>query len=664
MTDISTANVDSDADNPTAARVQIKDAIDRANQAARAVKSVEFYGAKGDGSTDDLAAVLAAKAEHNRVHFPRKGTGTTVYYIGTFSAGALDGAIMSAEAGVVVSFAANFPYTLFKAVVFATDVRAYFRDISSYATFTATPTAARKDTSFLRPPARRKRTALNATSSYQVAPRELAAWPGSDVFNAASATTTTQTVSFASSGVTFRGAFVGLGAYETVSALFDSGTTPGAVGVIIRGTLGFSIVYSNGSGNYYVATKLTGAAVSGNSASLSWTPLGQGSYQSYAPDKSVWSVSKVAGNLAIIKLNGKALTLPYAPVVGDIFEVGFVCYTSSAFSISGLTIERRTDAVIGGQYLDELMIYGDSTAERFPGSWDQSMRQLLDGRYGIRLNTVINYAVAGESLDQQYTRMQANGYGNSYYVVVCAGTNNIQGLQSIASFKTTLTNVLNHISAAGRRAIVVAPWMWYTTTESGGTGQGSTNYAAGAPYRMWMERLAYEFGVPLVKLCDELPNPDPGYLSTQPLTALLRDNIHQDALAHQLYAEAIAQAIADDYLSLPDAVEELPAAALMLSGASASTDLRMVYDKTGQVSLVGTLSVSTVTAGTSVLTIPRYLMPAQTTNMTALAYGAGGALSPCYVYLDTSTGTLRLAGVSAGTTAIIFSGSTWRSAAV
>lgn len=624
------------------------------------------YGGVGNGSTDDLAAVLAAKAAGGGwVHFPRRNNAATVYYLGPITAGQLDGAAFSADDGVTISVATNVPYALFANVTYKSDVRVLFRDINSATTFPASAPMGKKSAPMLRPEAhRRSRTALTASSAFHVNARGLAAWPTSDTFNTLAPTTTTQTIQIPAGSLTFKGAFVDLGVYETVSAYFEDGITPGPVGVIIRGTAGFCVIYSNGTGNYFVATKLTGQAVSGNAASLAWNPLGQGSYNSFAAEASVWSMTRTASDRVIVKLNGKALTAPIAPQVGDVCEVGFVTYASSAFTVSGLTIERRTDAVIGAQMMDEIRVFGDSTAERFPGSWDQWIKPMLDGRYGIKIGAVTNYGVAGQTIEQQYAAMQTSGFGNAYYVVFCAGTNNAQGLQPIANYKAAVSQALGYIIGQGRRPLVVIPWMWYTRTQSvGGAGQMSSNYDKAAPYRMWLERIAFELGCVVVKTPEELPNPSPALMTSEPTAALLRDNIHQDALAHQLYAEVVVQALVDDYLGMPDAVEETPAAYLMMNGASAASDLRIAYGKDGFASIAGTIAVTTITNGTSLMRIPRYAMPIRLVNIPAMSVTSGGALGSCYVYADTATGTLRLQGAPAGTTSVILSGTAWLTAA-
>ena len=240
--------------------------------------SVLAFGATGDGATDDLAAVLAAKIASPYVHFPRVNNLPTTYVIGGFSAGQLDGMIVSAAEGVTISFASNAPYSLYKSIFFLTDVAVNFRDINVKHTFKRSPLTTSKDSLVLPgPPSPRKRTPLNGDTYRNLSARTVT-WPGSDVFTeTVGALRNIRQTYFNASALGFKGPFIELSVYETVSAYFESGETPGPIGVIVRGTAGFCIVYSNGAaGNYYLATKLTGQPVSGNTASLTWDELGQG----------------------------------------------------------------------------------------------------------------------------------------------------------------------------------------------------------------------------------------------------------------------------------------------------------------------------------------------------------------------------------------------------
>lgn len=626
--------------------------------------SVTDFGAKGDGN-DDIAAVLRARAASNFLHFPRIGGAATTYVMGWFQPGDLSGTTISTDEGVTLSFASN-AYSLYKNIVMENDVRVFFRDIGSKYVFPKTPSSFKKDALPMLMPAQASvRTALDCTNDSLVAARVLL-WNTYDDFNDSAVTRTADALAFPDRGnEAFRGAFVDVGPYETVSAYFDSGVTKGPIGIILRGTGGFTVLYSSGGdGNYTTASKVIGQPLTGNIANMVWPVLGQGVYQSYRAENSVWSVTRLNHERVIIKLNGKALTTPDMAAIGGLVEVGFVTYGMQAFSVSGLTLERRTDAVIGAQLLQEVRIFGDSMAERYPGSWDQYLIPMIDGVAGLRLRSVTNFAVAGTTLDQAYAAMQANGLGNALHVVVCAGTNNIQGQLGVAAFKTVVANVIDYIQGQGRRPVIVIPGMWYTKAQSGGTGQDSANYERGAPYRMAMERIAVDKKCIVVKLTDELPNPDPAYLTNSPDSVLVRDNIHHDVVGSQMDARAIAQAIVNEYLSVPGCVASLAGPGSFLNGVTGSTDFRFNVDKGGEAGIGGTIRLAAPGNNIEVMQLPRWCSPQHDMPFMALAYSADGNtnLGACYLAYSSGTRRLTLRGAPAGTVVLVIQTARYKAA--
>lgn len=625
--------------------------------------NVRDQGALGNGVNDDIEAVLRARSKSRFIHFPRRANKDTTYYLGWFSSDALRGATISTDRGVVLSFASN-QYSLFKDLVFDSDIEVFFRDIGVRYYFPKTPSEFKKDSMpMVTPGTACIRTALNCSDDRQVSARSLG-WPTGDVFTDEPVTRTGDTLAFAArASESFRGAFVDLGPYETVSAFFDNGVSRGSIGIILRGRGGYSTIYTaGGAGNYFTAQKVIGAPMTGNNATLSWSTLGQGIYQSYHAENSVWSVTRISRSRVIVKLNGKALTSPYLDAVGDVVEIGFVTFGKQAFSVSGLTVERRTDAIIGAQQLEELRVFGDSTAETFPGSWDQYLRQQIDGVAGLRLGQVRNFAVAGTTLEQAYASMQTNGFGSAYYVIVCAGTNNGQGQSELTGFKALVATVVDYILASGRRPVIVIPGMWYTQAQAGGKGQASGNYDKAAPYRMVLERIGFEKKCVVVKINEELPNPDPRYLTSSPATALLRDNIHQDVLGYQLYARAIAQAIVNDYCTMSGSVEALAAPDKFLNGATSIGDVRYVSEKNGMGCLLGTVGVTSDAGDTEVLEMPRWCCPTYDTNFDAQAFSANGAtsLGVCYLYFNSATRRLAIRFAPAGTRVLILGSLTFK----
>lgn len=626
------------------------------------IQNVLDRGAFGDGQHDDLGAVVLSLHHSRHIYFPRRDNKPTTYFLGPVIEGTLAGAIISADTGVTLSFAQNGPYELYKSITFETDVAVHFRDVVATFVFPKTKVAKKHHPMVSSVTAtERKRTALDARERLQVMGRSVQ-WNTGDEFTDAAFTSTEDTMTFAPGSQTFKGPFIGIGPYETVSAYFDNGVSPGPIGVIIRGTYGYSIIYSvGGAASYSASIKKIGTPIS-EIDSIPWEGLGQGRYNSFHPENSVWSVTRTSRNQACVKLNGKALTNPFAPYCGDILEVGFVCFTGSAFTVSGFTVERRTDAIIGGQELSEIRIFGDSTAEDFPGSFSTLLKPMLDATFGVKVRAVKNFAVSGTDISYACNSMKQNGFGNAYHVLIVAGTNNVQGSTPLDQFKAIANEMFDLVNAEGRRAIVVLPWLWYTREQTGGVGQASGNYERGAPYRMALERIAYAKGAVVIRTAEELPNPDPKYLLSATDAALLRDNIHQDDFAHELYAKAISQGMIDDYFSLPGAVETSLPLEVFKNGATPANDFLFSIDKQGLASFSGTIATPVVENQTVVCKLPRWLRPSRSVNFPAQALAAGGGqmLGNCYLVYDAPSGELRLILAPANTGVVIINAAPYK----
>lgn len=614
------------------------------------------FGGLGNGSANDLAACQSMASVLGYVEFPLIGSGITTYKIDYSTPNQFDNITFYADKGVILSFSANAPYSLYKNIVFGTDINVIFRDINVPYIFPKSVSVGVK--SDYQKPAfidRRITYPLDATAVRSVYVLECP-YLSSDTFTGAASTRFFDSVNITATGAgNLRGCFIDLGPNETASAYFNEGVTTGPIGVVIRGVNGYATIISNGDNNYLVGYKPIGGAATGPTASLSWAPLGQSQYTSFRAENSLWSVTRVDATRCIVKLNGQALTQPYAQNVGDILQVGFVYLgNSAAATISGLYVERVPGRLVSNQRLDGIHIFGDSTAEAFPGSWDKSLKEILDGRYGLKVLTVTNLAVTGETLDQQYARMLSVGFGNSYYVIVCAGTNNVQSVQTLAAWKTVVVNTINLILSNGRVPIFVAPWMWYTQAQTGGIGQPSSQYDKAAPYRMILERACAESGVMCVKPTDLLPNPSPNYIFTDSNTRLLRDNIHQDSIGYQLYAEMICAGIIDSYMATPRVVEQrLPATSFLNSATS--VDFRIAINKDGICNICGTFTVSVIADGSSIVELPRFARPSADTNFPILCLNAGLVVTGTGYALVAQNGDFKIYKVPATTTTIILS---------
>lgn len=608
----------------------------------------------GGLGNDCRAAFLAAKAYSGHVHFPRLDGKPTVYYFAATSAGDFDAATtLSCDDGVSLSLPSASPYPQYAASPALNDIPISFRDISiSHHIVAQQPLNQKPLARPVQDLAARKQSSLDMTSS-AVSYRSVV-WNTSDTFTAAvpsASTARSATLNYVAGS--FTGAFVSIGLHETVSAMmpFLQGSA-NVTGIIVRGALGFVAFYRQANsvgGSIVYGIKLTG---SGETQTNLAYP-GQGVYNSFEPDRSVWSVTRVSKDAYSVSLNGRPITSPLLAGLGDIYEVGFVGYaTASAgsFTVQDLIVEWRENGIHTESAPLNIAIFGDSTAADFQGCWARYLPQLLDCNYGIKLVSVTNNAVNGQALQDMWNTMQAVGLGNAYYVVLVGGTNDVQGLANLATSGGYLLDMINYVQAAGRQLIYVEPWMWYPAAQIGGAGQPSQNYDQAAAYRQYFKRLCLDNNCQYVETTRELPYPDPSYFGSA--RSMLRDDIHQDQAGYIMYAEMIARAVLGSYLvSPPVEICGLDPAACLSAGVSAAgSGLLASVSRERNVQLGDYVTTAAgVANGTVLLTLPRWLRPSKQLHMPA-TYSQGNINFVGGYYLIGTDGTIQAWGSGASTT--------------
>ncbi|EPF7382830.1 phage tail protein, partial [Escherichia coli] len=158
-----------------------------------------------------------------------------------------------------------------------------------------------------------------------------------------------------------------------------------------------------------------------------------GGLLSYAPGKATVGVSLQGKNWAQITMNGVGIRLPFDTAdVGDVYEVGFVALTTASGGsarVTGLCSYTSDNGVHGKPPLN-ILIHGDSTAEDFISAFSSYIPQLMDGANGHRSYSIVNKAVAGQTMRQQLDLLKAQGPGDAYIVIMVAGTNEGQANQN------------------------------------------------------------------------------------------------------------------------------------------------------------------------------------------------------------------------------------------
>lgn len=196
-----------------------------------------------------------------------------------------------------------------------------------------------------------------------------------------------------------------------------------------------------------------------------------------------------------------------------------------------------------------VQVFGDSQTVEYVGtSWPTYLKRFINNSYGNRVTLLENYAVSGQTLEQQETVF--NGTTHKGVTILLAGTNNIQGQTSVAAMLTSLSNMLtaldftnnfgpatNGVIDPGKnRFLLVIPPMYFSQALNGGTGQASANYELGSTYRMAMLRWAADNDVQVVYLMT-------AFGATTMNSLLMRDDIHFSDLGAAVAAKEIAKGL-------------------------------------------------------------------------------------------------------------------------
>ncbi|MEC4127709.1 phage tailspike protein [Escherichia coli] len=423
------------------------------------------------------------------------------------------------------------------------------------------------------------------------------------------------------------------------------------VGIVLRCSGGWMMFYgAPGATQWSYRQKPIGGPVAEGTP----FPL-PGGLLSYAPGKATVGVSLQGKNWAQITMNGVGIRLPFDTAdVGDVYEVGFVALTTAsggAARVTGLCSYTSDNGVHGKPPLN-ILIHGDSTAEDFISAFSSYIPQLMDGANGHRSYSIVNKAVAGQTMRQQLDLLKAQGPGDAYIVIMVAGTNEGQANQNGDYMASLIDEFVLYCNGLGRIPVWVEPWMWYSQSFIGGAGQPSANYDGVAELREAGKRQMMKYGnnVICVTTTHQLPAPYPEYFNTQ-YDPLLRDDIHQSQLGYRLYAEIICSAIIDWW----SRVDYTPREAVQW-WAGTNVTVHPPSSLTAN-SINIKLAATSFANGNTVLTLPRWCRPKVTKNVPVLftadelVYGTALAT----IYPD---GRIRING-SNTTSPIFYIDATW-----
>ena len=412
------------------------------------------------------------------------------------------------------------------------------------------------------------------------------------------------------------------------------------VGIVLRCSGGWMMFYgAPGATQWSYRQKPIGGPVAEGTP----FPL-PGGLLSYAPGKATVGVSLQGKNWAQITMNGVGIRLPFdTAAVGDVYEVGFVALTPAsggAARVTGLCSYTSDNGVHGKPPLN-ILIHGDSTAEDFISAFSSYIPQLMDGANGHRSYSIVNKAVAGQTMRQQLDLLKAQGPGDAYIVIMVAGTNEGQANQNGDYMAAMIKEFVLYCNGLGRIPVWVEPWMWYSQSFIGGAGQPSANYDGVAELREAGKRQMMKYGnnVICVTTTHQLPAPYPEYFNTQ-YDPLLRDDIHQSQLGYRLYAEIICSAIIDWW----SRVDYTPRAAVQW-WAGTNVTVQAPSSLTAN-SINIKLAATSFANGNTVITLPRWCRPKVTKNVPVPFTADGISFGMAMATINASTGAVSIVGAT------------------
>lgn len=412
------------------------------------------------------------------------------------------------------------------------------------------------------------------------------------------------------------------------------------IGIMLRCSGGWVMFYGAPGASQWAARQkeIGGAVVDGSPFSL------PGGLLSYAPGKATVGVALQSKNWAVITMNGVSFRLPYdTSAVGDVYEVGFVALTTASGGsarVTGLCSYTSDNGVHGKPPLN-ILIHGDSTAEDFISAFSSYIPQLMDGANGHRSYSIVNKAVAGQTMRQQLDLLKAQGPGDAYIVIMVAGTNEGQANQNGDYMAALIDEFVLYCNGLGRIPVWVEPWMWYSQSFIGGAGQPSSNYDGVAELREAGKRQMMKYGnnAICVTTTHQLPAPYPEYFNTQ-YDPLLRDDIHQSQLGYRLYAEIICSAIIDWW----SRVDYTPRSAVQW-WAGTNVTVQEPSSLTAN-SINIKLAATSFANGNTVLTLPRWCRPKVTKNVPVPFTADGVSFGMAMATINASTGAITIVGAT------------------
>lgn len=396
-----------------------------------------------------------------------------------------------------------------------------------------------------------------------------------------------------------------------------------AVGIIF--TTGYAVVRGYpGSGSWSLTTKYTGQPYTDHAI----VPDGGGT-ATYSASNNLFTIRSITPIRAQVLVNGVSIA-DIQITSGSIQWLGVGATSIAAVSGSNFTgWYTQQFKVSASPRSQSLGIIGDSMSDgAVHGAWPAWCSEALDGSLGIRINSIENRSVSGQTLDQQIANLAANPFVNASVVAIFIGTNDIQGGNSLSAFQASLNSLLNTLNSEGRQQVLVIPPQWYLKSDTpSGSGGNSQNSNRGGDIRAAIGRIAADRGLQVVDLTCVTGPVNPGYLSSTFADSVLRDNVHPTAYAYRFLGYEIARGVAAQLCPVVKIPSDWVSFTTFASGVTGNAEYRYTEDG---VELRGKLEFTSPFNGYS-FTIPEGIRP--TTPRRFIVWGNTGSV-PMVVNTD------------------------------
>lgn len=367
---------------------------------------------------------------------------------------------------------------------------------------------------------------------------------------------------------------------------------------IVRSTGGYMMFYSDGTGAGTLAIKNKGGTAV--TVSIDWPA--RATHPNWQFSKSHITIRIHNNKQWSLLINGREIFDPQT-VEGEIEYAGFGGFGTQAAAqpayVSFWSRLRRSDAP--GKPDIALGISGDSNSVDLHGAWPEWTRAYLDGSFGIRVNGIVNKAIAGQGVSQQLAKLMNEGTGGATHWIISLGTND--SFPSPSNFRDDVATMIDYLQSAGVKVLLGVFPLYLNRATGYPTGIDAPNIANLSGHRAALLKLAGTKGVPVVDLNQVL-----GPLNSSHLDMLF-DNIHHSPFAKKLIGYAFARGLAG--LCVREMTQRVPETDLpadrLLNGWTMAP--RYSVSEDGVVSLWGPVFAGVKDAGTQFYTLPANLRP-------------------------------------------------------